>query len=84
MLSASISVVWTVVPSGLMIYGWPPVSARFWSKSLKPFVKVRNMQIVMDGITFGIVTFQSVCHLFAPSIFAASSISSGTACRPAI
>ena len=37
------------------------------------------MQIVIDGMTFGIVTFHSVCHLLAPSIFAASSISSGTA-----
>ena len=73
-----------VEPSGWMIKGWPPVSARFWSKSLKPLVRLRKVQIVMEGMTFGIVTLKSVCHLLAPSILAASIMSSGTACRPAM
>ena len=66
-----------------MMNGCPAVSARFWSKSLKPLVRLRKVQIVMDGMTFGIVTRKSVCLLVAPSIFAASSMSSGTDCRPA-
>ena len=37
-----------------------------------------GLQIVMDGITFGIVTFHKVCHFVAPSILAASLSSSGT------
>ena len=48
------------------------------------FSMVVPFQMVMEGITFGIVTFQSVCQRLAPSIFAASSMSSGTACRPAM
>ena len=40
--------------------------------------------MVMDGMMFGMVTRVSVCHLFAPSILAASIMSSGTACKPAI
>ena len=79
MLRASISVVFTVEPSDWMMYGRPPVRARFWSKSLKPLVSDRNMQIVIEGITLGMVTFVRVCHLVAPSIRAASSMSSGTA-----
>ena len=66
------------------ICGEPPVRARFWSKSLKEFVSVRNTQIVTDGMTFGMVTCHSVCQRPAPSIFAASSMSSGMACRPAM
>ena len=48
------------------------MSARFWSKSLKELVSVRKVHIVMDGMTFGIVTFHSVCHELAPSMRAAS------------
>ena len=38
----------------------------------------------LDGMTFGMVTCHSVCQRPAPSIFAASSMSSGMACRPAM
>ena len=44
-----------------------------------PFVSVRKVQIVMDGITIGIVTYLKSCTLFAPSICAAS-ISSPEMC----
>ena len=54
------------------IIGSPPVRDRFWSKSLKEFVIVKNVQIVIEGIMFGIVTWMRRCHLFAPSIMAAS------------
>ena len=40
--------------------------------------------MVMDGMTLGMVIYQSVFQLDAPSIRAASSISSGTACSPAM
>ena len=40
-------------------------------------------QMVMEGITLGMVIFHSVCQPLAPSIRAASSISSGTLCSPA-
>ena len=73
-----------VEPSGWMMKGWPPVRARFWSKSLKPLVRLRKVQMVMEGMTFGIVTRKSVCQREAPSIFAASSISSGTDWSPAM
>ena len=33
--------------------GMPPVSARFWSKSLNPVVNVRNVQMVMEGMEHG-------------------------------
>lgn len=36
--------------------GMPPVSARFWSKSLNPLVSVRNVQMVMEGISMGNLT----------------------------
>ena len=84
MLSASISVVLTVVPASVNFTGIPPVSARFWSNSLNELVSVRKIQMVNDDITFGIVIRTSVCHLLAPSIFAASIISSGMLCNPAI
>ena len=53
------------------------VSARFWSNSLNELVRVRNVQIVMEGITIGIVTFFKICPEVAPSIFAASIRSPG-------
>ena len=40
--------------------------------------------LVEEGMTFGMMTFVSVCQPLAPSIFAASSISSDTACNPAM
>ena len=73
-----------VVPPGWMMKGWPAVRARFWSKSLKPFVRDRNMQMVMEGITFGMVTLNRVWARVAPSMRAASSISPGTFWRPAM
>ena len=51
--------------------------AKFWSNSLKPFVNVRNVQIVMDGITIGIVTLNRIWRGLAPSILAASINSPG-------
>ena len=83
MFRASSSVTLTFAPFWMTL-GRPPVSARFWSKSLKEFVSVRNVQVVMEGMTFGMMTFVSVCQPLAPSIFAASSISSDTACNPAM
>ena len=65
------------------IKGLPAVSARFWSYSLKELVRVRKVQMVMEGITLGMVIFHSVCQPLAPSMRAASSISSGTLCSPA-
>ena len=53
--------------------GPPAVSAKFWSKSLNPFVSVKKVQIVIDGITIGNTTFVNDCHEVAPSILAASS-----------
>ena len=82
-MSASISVVLMVVPPGWMTNGCPPVNARFWSNSLKPFVRDRKIHIVKELITFGIVTLKSVCMEVAPSIRAASRISPGTFCSPA-
>ena len=73
-----------VVPPGWMMKGCPAVRARFWSKSLKPLVRDRNMQMVMEGITLGMVTLNRVWVRVAPSMRAASSISPGTFCRPAI
>ena len=84
MFRASISVCLTVVPSGMMVKGCPAVRARFWSKSLKPLVRVRNIQMVMEGITLGMVTLNRVCQRVAPSMRAASSISPGTFWSPAI
>jgi raffinose/stachyose/melibiose transport system permease protein len=57
--------------------GAPLVSARFWSNNLNPFVNVKNVQIVIDGITIGIMTLRSTCRELAPSIFAASISSPG-------
>ena len=84
MFRASISVVLMVEPSGWMMKGWPAVRARFWSKSLKPLVRERNMQMVMEGITLGMVTLNRVCQPLAPSMRAASSMSPGTFCKPAM
>lgn len=84
MFSASISVVLMAEPSGWMMKGWPPVRARFWSNSLKPLVRDRNVQMVMEGITLGMVTLNRVWDLVAPSMRAASSMSSGTAWSPAM
>ena len=64
--------------------GSPPVRDRFWSNSLKELVKVRKVQMVMLGITMGIVILNRICLAFAPSILAASIRSSGTFCRPAM
>ena len=69
--------------SSLWCIGAPPVRARFWSKSLKLLVSVRNRQIVMLGMRFGSLTFQKICQGVAPSISAASSSVSGMLCRPA-
>ena len=52
--------------------GAPPVRAKFWSKSLKEFVRVRKVQMVIEGITLGIVTWMSDCQPDAPSMAAAS------------
>ena len=68
----------------LALAGSPPVSARFWSKSLKELVSVRKEQMVMDGMTIGSFTLMSVWKLVAPSMDAASSRSPGTFCRPAM
>ena len=68
----------------LALAGSPPVKERFWSKSLKELVSVRNVQIVTDGMTIGSFTLKSVCMLVAPSIDAASIRSPGTFCRPAM
>ena len=84
MFRASISVVFITLPSGCCRNGRPAVSARFWSKSLKPFVSVRKMQIVKELIMFGMVIFQSVCQSLAPSMRAASSMSSGMDWSPAM
>ncbi len=84
MFRASISVVLMVVPPGWMIKGWPAVRARFWSKSLKPLVRDRNTQMVMEGITLGMVTLNRVVQREAPSMRAASSISPETFCKPAM
>ena len=84
MFRAIISVVLMVLPSASCSYGRPPVSARFWSKSLKPLVSERNVQIVIEGITLGMITLKRVCALVAPSILAASIMSSGTAWMPAM
>ena len=62
-----------------MTLGRPPVSARFWSNSLKELVRVRKVQVVMEGITLGMMTLNSVWLPLAPSISAASSMSPGTA-----
>ena len=51
---------------------------------MKEFVSVRKVQIVMDGMTQGMVILVSVFQPLAPSILAASSRSSGTLCRPAM
>ena len=64
--------------------GSPAVSDRFWSKSLKPLVSERNMQIVIDDIIIGIVTSTSWRQALAPSMAAASSTSPGIDCRPAM
>ena len=61
-----------------MWFGSPPVNARFWSKSLKELVSVRNTQIVIDGITIGSFTFHKVSQGDAPSMAAASMRSSDT------
>ena len=84
MFRASISVVLITLPSACCRKGRPPVRARFWSNSLKPLVSVRKMQMVKELIMLGIVTFHRVCQLVAPSMRAASSISSGTDCNPAM
>ena len=57
--------------------GAPAVKARFWSKSLNPFVKVINTQMVIEGITAGILILNNVFQYPAPSILAASNISVG-------
>ena len=72
------------LPSGCCRNGRPPVRARFWSNSLKPLVRVRKMQMVKELIMLGMVTFHSICQLLAPSMRAASSMSSGIDCRPAM
>ena len=59
-------------------------SARFWSKSLKELVSVRKVQMVMEGMTIGILILNSVCSGVAPSMDAASIRSSGMLCRPAM
>ena len=43
----------------------------------EPFVNVRNVQIVIVGISIGRITLFKSCHLLAPSIFAASISSPG-------
>ena len=71
--------VYLVVDAVLVTLGRPPVSARFWSNSLKELVRVRKVQVVMEGITLGMMTLNSVWLPLAPSISAASSMSPGTA-----
>ena len=74
MFSASIS---------LRLAGSPPVRATFWSNSLKLLVKVRKVQMVMLGMTRGILILNRISRPVAPSILAASIRSPGTLCRPA-
>ena len=64
--------------------GAPAVSARFWSKSLKELVSVRNVQMVMEGMHIGSVTLVSRCQPLAPSTAAASYSSVGMDCMPAM
>ena len=64
--------------------GAPLVRARFWSYILKVLARVRNRQMVIEGMIIGSVTLRSVCHLPAPSICEASMSSGGTFCRPAM
>lgn len=64
--------------------GAPLVSARFWSKSLKPLVTVRNEHTVMLGIISGMMILNMVCVPLAPSTEAASSTSVGSDCMPAM
>ena len=56
----------------------------FWSKSLKELVSVRKVQMVMDGMTIGMITCFRSCPLFAPSICAASISSPGIFWIPAM
>ena len=62
--------------------GIPLVNARFWSKSLKPLVSVRKVQMVMEGMIMGSLTRVSTCQPLAPSISAASISSPGMEVRP--
>ena len=50
MLSANISVVFITEPSFNCSNGCPFVKAKFWSKSLNPFVIVKNKQIVIEDL----------------------------------
>ena len=69
-------------PKGIIL-GVPHTSAwdfiisylYYYSVGGKAFVMVKNRQIVIDGITDGIVTFLRVVNAPAPSTLAASKIS---------
>ena len=83
MFRASSSVMLTLVPFS-MTEGRPPVRAMFWSNILKELVRVRKVQVVMAGIILGMMTWNSAWEPLAPSILAASIMSSEIACRPAM
>ena len=51
---------------------------------MHPNDRIAHAMMVMEGMTVGMVIFHRICQPFAPSIRAASSISSDTDCRPAI
>ena len=63
--------------------GAPPVRDRFWSNILNPFVSVRKVQIVTDGMIMGILILKRICLEVAPSICAASIRSGETLFSPA-
>ena len=63
--------------------GSPPVRERFWSNILNPFVSVRKVQIVTDGMIIGNLILNRICLDVAPSICAASIRSGETLFRPA-
>lgn len=61
----------------MALFGPPPVSAKIWSKAVNPDLSAKMKTIETVGSKYGNSIFQNVCLAVAPSIAAASRISSG-------
>jgi hypothetical protein len=64
--------------------GPPPVSATMWSKICRNPLSDSTMLMVKKPAIIGNVMLRNCCHAEAPSRLAASYISVGTVCRPAM
>ena len=72
------------VDADILAAEWIPAYAKYVPDGHSLETVKQNVQIVMDGITIGIVTLFNNCQLDAPSIFAASINSPGIFWIPAI